>query len=37
MTDAPLSPAAPQSDLTTRFAIGVAMIAVANLITWLGS
>lgn len=36
MTDAPLPPAAPQSDLTTRFAMGVAMIAVACLVTWFG-
>jgi phosphatidate cytidylyltransferase len=37
MTDSPLPPpAAPQSDLTTRFAMGVAMIAVASLVTWFG-
>lgn len=36
MTDAPLPPAAPQSDLATRFAMGVAMIAVACLVTWFG-
>jgi phosphatidate cytidylyltransferase len=36
MTDAPQSPPAPQSDLTTRFAMGVAMIAVACLVTWFG-
>jgi phosphatidate cytidylyltransferase len=36
MTDAPLPPAAPQSDLTTRFAMAVAMIAVACLVTWFG-
>ena len=36
MTDAPQPPAAPQSDLTTRFAMGVAMIAVACLVTWFG-
>ena len=33
---APSPPAAPQSDLTTRFAMGVAMIAVASLVTWFG-
>ena len=36
MTDAPPTQPAPQSDLTTRFAMGVAMIAVACLFTWFG-
>jgi phosphatidate cytidylyltransferase len=36
MTDAPQPSPAPQSDLTTRFAMGVAMIAVACLVTWFG-
>lgn len=36
MTDSSQPPAAPQSDLTTRFAMGVAMIAVASLVTWFG-
>jgi phosphatidate cytidylyltransferase len=34
MSEAPAP--APQSDLTVRFAMGVAMIAVASLITWFG-
>jgi phosphatidate cytidylyltransferase len=36
VTDAPRTPPAPGSDLTTRFAMGVAMIAVASLVTWFG-
>ena len=36
MTDAPQTPPAPGSDLPTRFAMGVAMIAVASLVTWFG-
>jgi phosphatidate cytidylyltransferase len=36
VTDAPQTPSAAGSDLTTRFAMGVAMIAVASLVTWFG-
>jgi phosphatidate cytidylyltransferase len=36
MSDAPTNPPTPASDLTVRFAMGVAMIAVASLITWFG-
>ncbi|HEV7659145.1 MAG TPA: phosphatidate cytidylyltransferase [Allosphingosinicella sp.] len=36
MTDPPQPSPAPQSDLPTRFAMGVAMIAVACLVTWFG-
>ncbi len=36
MTDAPPGQPSPESDLTVRFAMGVAMIAVACLFTWFG-
>jgi len=36
MSDAPSSPPAPGSDLTVRFAMGVAMAAVACLVIWFG-
>jgi len=36
VTGSPQTPPAPGSDVTTRFAMGVAMIAVASLVTWFG-